>query len=502
MLGPAAPEELDALRNACERAGYTEQGLLELFGPVGLPLRPTQEMAHFRHLTRQGRALDTLARLFLLGLPVSQAAAAGALEGALLESCLRWGLLERCAEDVRARVRLLPYRQLLLAADQPARPEVAARADQVMGITASTAALADFTVRRPSRVTLDLGTGCGVQAFLAARHSRQVVATDTNPRALEFARFNAQLNNISSICFIQGDAFQPVLGRRFDLILVNPPFAISPAPRYLYRDSGLPGDSFCRRLVQEAPEFLQEGGFFQMTLDWAEYAGQDWRERLAGWFQETGCDAWVLRLDRHAPAAYAYMWVRDTEPEQPETAARLFDDWVSYFEREGIEAISTGLIALRRSARARHWLRVEEAPQQLVGCIGDWVLQGFLLKDFLEDADDRALLDQKLRLSPDVRLIEECEARDGRWRSTSTRIRLRRGLPWEGNLDSRLSGLLARLDGRRPLRDLLVHLAVELGVEPERLVPKCLPLIRDLILRGFLLPEQIPAAGAQETAVE
>ncbi len=500
MFGPCTPEELSALGSACEQAGYSEQGLLELFGPVGLPLRPTREMARFRHLTRQNRALDTLARLFLLGLPVSQAAALRALDAELLESCLRWGLLERHGEDVCATVRLLPYRGLLLAADQAERPEIALRADQVMGITASTAALADFTVRQPARATLDLGTGCGVQAFLAARHSGEVVATDTNPRALEFACFNARLNNITNVCFIQGDGFQPVLGRRFDLVVVNPPFAISPAARYLYRDSGLPGDSFCQRLVREAPGFLHEGGFFQMTLDWAEYAGQDWRGRLAEWFQDSGCDAWVLRLDRHAPAAYAYMWVHDTEPDHLESAGRLFDEWVSYFEREGIEAVSTGLIALRRSPRARHWLRIEEGPEQVVGRIGPWVLQGFLLQDFLDDTDDAALLDHKLRLSPDVRLTEECQAGEGRWRATATRIRLRRGLLWEGNLDSRLSGLLARLDGRRPLRDLLVHLAVELGVEPERLIPKCLPLLRDLIQRGFLLPEHFPAAAQQDEA--
>lgn len=499
MFAAATAEELQSLRAACEHAGYTDRGLLALFGPVGLPTRAGRELAHFRHLTRGGRPLDILARLFLLGLPVPSAAASGALGEAVAESCTRWGLLEQRQGGVRALVRLLPYRDLLLAADQAERPEIAARPDQVMGITASTAALADFTVRRPVQLTLDLGTGCGVQALLAARHSRRVVATDLSRRALQFAQFNAHLNNCANICFIQADAFQPLRGSRFDLVVVNPPFAVSPSARYLYRDSGLPGDLFCRRLIREAPGLLNEGGFFQMTLDWAEYQGGDWRRRLAEWFQDSGCDAWVLRLDRHAPAAYAYMWVRDTEPDQPELAAPLFDEWVAYFERESIEAVSTGLIAMRRRPHGSNWLRLEEAPAGISGPVGDWVLQGFQLKDYLELTADQSLLEEKLRLSPHARLLQDSEARDGRWKPATVRIRLIRGLPWEGNLDARLAGLLARLDGRGRLRDLLVHLAVELGVEPERLIPNCLPLVRDLVLRGFLLPESVPVAGLSET---
>lgn len=498
MFAEVRPEELERLREACEQAGYTERGLVEMFGPTALPTRVGREAARYLHLTREGRKLDSLVRLFLLGLPVGREAAAGALGRELLEACGRWGLLEEAAEGVRGRVRLLPYRGLLLAADQAERAEIAGRADQVMGITASTAALADFTVRREAESTLDLGTGCGVQALLAAGHSGEVAATDSNPRALEFARLNAALNNRTNICFIEGDCFQPVEGRRFDLAVMNPPFALSPSVRYLYRDSGGRGDEFCRRLVRQAPEFLKEGGFFQITLDWAERAGEDWKRRLEGWFEGTGCDAWVLRLESERAASYAWMWIRDTEPAGPEEAGRLYEEWVAYFEREGIEAVSTGLLAMRRRTGGANWVRIEEAPEGMSGAVGEWVLQGFQLRDYLEEARDEDLLETRLRLAPGVRLDQESEAREGRWSPVASRIRLSVGLRWAGNLDWRLGGWLARLSGRRPLRELLVHLAVELGVEPERLIGQCLPLVRDMILRGFLLPEGVPAAGEGE----
>ncbi len=497
MLAQVTAEELRPLREVCRQADYTERGLWEMFGPVELPGRLGRETAHFLYLTREGRALDTLVRLFLLGVAVPRRAAAGALGEDLLEACGRWGLLERCGEAVAGLVRLLPYKGLLLATDQAERPEIARRADQVMGITASTAALADFTLRRPVEDALDVGTGCGVQALLAAAHARRVAATDCSRRALEFARWNARLNNRPNICFIQADAFGPLRDRRFDLAVVNPPFAVSPFRRFLYRDSGQPADQFCRRLVREAPERLKEGGFFQMTLDWVERAGQDWTEGLASWFEGTGCDAWVLRLDREPAARYAYVWVRDTEPGGPEEAGRLYQEWMEYFERERIEAVSTGLIAMRRRSGA-NWLRIEEGPEGIAGSVGEWVARGFLLKDFLEETGEEALLGARLRLAPEVRCEQESEGREGRWQPVSTRIRLTRGLPWVGNLDGRLAAFLPRLNGRRPLRDVLVHLAVELGVEPERLIGQCLPLVRDMILRGFLLPEGIPAAGSQD----
>ena len=55
-------------------------------------------------------------------------------------------------------------------------------------------------MRTPVERVLDLGTGCGIQALHAALHSRDVVATDTSARALEFAAFNAAWLAWSSIC--------------------------------------------------------------------------------------------------------------------------------------------------------------------------------------------------------------------------------------------------------------------------------------------------------------
>ncbi len=62
--------------------------------------------------------------------------------------------------------------------------------DHVLGVGVASTIAANLTVRRPIRRALDIGTGQGYQALLAADHAQHVVATDVTQRSLEFARFN------------------------------------------------------------------------------------------------------------------------------------------------------------------------------------------------------------------------------------------------------------------------------------------------------------------------
>lgn len=71
---------------------------------------------------------------------------------------------------------------------------------------------------------LDMGTGCGVNAILAASKSTQITAVDINPAAVEVAKQNAQANGATDrIHFQVSDVFSAVDGE-FDLIIFDPPF--------------------------------------------------------------------------------------------------------------------------------------------------------------------------------------------------------------------------------------------------------------------------------------
>src|SRR5260221_11899914 len=77
----------------------------------------------------------------------------------------------------------------------------------------------------PGAEVLDMGTGSGVCAIAAASHARRVVAVDINPAAVRCAQINALINALESkIVVAHADLFAPVNGRRFDIVLFNPPF--------------------------------------------------------------------------------------------------------------------------------------------------------------------------------------------------------------------------------------------------------------------------------------
>ena len=114
---------------------------------------------------------------------------------------------------------------------------------------------------------LDLCTGSGVLAVFAAQKALDVVGVDINPRAIEFAKLNSQLNALDHKTeWMVGDLFEPVKGRRFDAILANPPFEPTQIDRtnYLHSDGGEDGLTVIRKIISQVPEYLAGHGSFQM----------------------------------------------------------------------------------------------------------------------------------------------------------------------------------------------------------------------------------------------
>ena len=123
------------------------------------------------------------------------------------------------------------------------------------------------------RAVLDLGTGSGAIALALARErpENRVVATEVSAEALAVARFNASRLDISNIEFLTGSWFEPVAGRRFDLIASNPPYVAEGDPHLEL--NGLPyepltalvagkdGLDCIRRLGGDAPSHLNPGGW-------------------------------------------------------------------------------------------------------------------------------------------------------------------------------------------------------------------------------------------------
>lgn len=127
---------------------------------------------------------------------------------------------------------------------------------------------------------LDLctGTGCVAIALAANAPACDVWATDLNPVAVRVARQNARRNKVQ-VTISEGDLFAalPADGDRFHVIVANPPYVESSAWEglapdiRLYEDraallSGDDGLDCVRRIVAEAPRWLQPGGLLAMEI--------------------------------------------------------------------------------------------------------------------------------------------------------------------------------------------------------------------------------------------
>lgn len=120
---------------------------------------------------------------------------------------------------------------------------------------------------------VDLGTGSGAIALALAgeRPEWAVAATDLSEAALAIARTNASMLGLKRVEFLKGPWFQPLAGRRFDLIVSNPPYIAEGDPALqdpaLKREpqaaltSGPDGLSALREIIHLAPQYLERRGW-------------------------------------------------------------------------------------------------------------------------------------------------------------------------------------------------------------------------------------------------
>ncbi|HTW99354.1 MAG TPA: methyltransferase, partial [Acidimicrobiales bacterium] len=472
VLDPTAdspdPDVAPALREVLESAGFSAAGVRELVGEEALAAAtgPADDRSAALRATEGGDALSTLVRLFLLGAEVDGARASAALRPLSLEAAVATGILRPAGGSsaaaggaFAATLRLTPLVlrgvDLVVAHDPPGHLQ---RRDEVIGVGPSSADLAELTIEQRSTRALDLGCGGGVQAILLAARSEQVVASDVNERALAYCGLNAELNRARNIERRLGDRFDPVRDERFDLIVCNPPFVVSPDDALLYRDGGLPLDEMARSVIRGAAAHLAPLGYAQVLASWPLRRGEAWHERLHGWVEGLGCDAWAVQDERQSADAYARRWLSHGGQVDPASYAR----WLDSYEREGIEGFGYGLVTLRRVEHRSPWWRHDELPALLAGRPADGLHAGFEAADWLAGhGSDAALLDARLHVSPGTRLESWQHAEGGRWKVERAVLRQVEGLAFSGLVNDEVAALVAGCDGRRPLREVLEALRAE-----------------------------------------
>jgi SAM-dependent methyltransferase len=473
--------DADRLADALRAAGYTAEAVVDLLGEEAARALARAERVPGLRATAGGTPLETLVRLFLLGSTEPAAAVHTALPLAAAPTTAGV-LLEPDGEGYRAAIDLRPYESWWVVADlgTDVRPGPV-RPDHVLGVGPASLTLSSATVRRPVDTALDIGTGCGVQSLHLSQHAGAVTGTDVLPRALAMARLTARLNGLNWE-LIEGNLLAPVEGRRFDLVVSNPPFIVGPGDGgFAYRDSGLAGDEVSRRLIQRAPSVLTDGGRCQLLANWIHRRGEPWEDRLAGWLDGLGCDAWVWQREVADPSQYAALWLTDAgEKGSPAYEAR-YSRWLDWFAAAGVEAIGFGLVTLRRSGADQPTVRIEEVPQPIDEPAGPEVAAWFDRLDALRGVDTSAV---RFERAPGLQLEQTAAPGSDGWAVTTQRLRQPVGLRWTAPVDPAVAALVAGCDGTRPLREIAVVLELAYRIDPGQVND----MARALAERGFLIP--------------
>ncbi len=487
MLVPLAggPREI---RDFFTRAGFDHEQFKNNRALQDLPSRHRGNLPVLEAQLADPTPLNVLLRWFFLGLSQESESAAKLIPGPVTAQLLEAGALRREGGLLVPVVMLTPCDGGLFAADPVTTLESEDSAGMILWPNPSTRMLQMFTIRRPSGATLDLGTGCGILAVFAAYHSRHVVATDLNPRAAEFVRFNAWLNGVDNIEYLTGDTFQPVQGRTFDLIACNPPFFVTPSSGQMYCENSMELDGYCRDLVRAAPAYLNEGGFLQITFEWVQVSGQTWRERLAGWLKDSGCDAWILRSYVRSAESYAAERISRMMPFSAESASSRLAEWKSYYQDRNVEEIQGGVLAMRRRS-GKNWLRIEEMPNmECPEPFGDDIEELFASQDRLEtDQSVDQMLAWRPRLSEDTRLDQQSKVVQGRWQPVNTQFKRIGVLPSSLAADPQVADFVRQCDGSRTVSELADSLAASVKVDAAVVRQQCCAIVRKLVERRLVV---------------
>lgn len=529
----AQPDLVTALRTDLTQADYTVTTTESLLGDVASgALRRENPVPARRVLAGRTEPAAVLLDLFTLGACLPRSRVEAVLPTLTVDGALELGLLtpapvapgpvgrsdvgagdDHDADDpdplLRATIDLAPYAATddageiiwWIASD---RSELVTGAplgsEHVLGVGGASLTLARITPRTRVGRVLDVGCGGGIQALHASRHADHVVATDLSERALAFAAFNAALNGIE-IELRQGTLLEPARGERFDLIVSNPPFVITPRDwdeqgTWTYRDGGRAGDAFLEELLLQLPQHLLPGGRVVMLGNWeisaADVAEGSWDAHPRRWLEPavaTGVDCWVIQRESEDPAQYAETWARDggltdRDPRWPE----LLGAWLEDFAGRDVARIGFGYLLLRRpehSAGRRGMLRIEQVVGVGSGTLSEHLNGTLHMLSTLAELDDDTLGGSRPIRAADV--IERRHLTPGEFDPLLIELVQGAGFARVVPADQVLAATVGALDdGILTLDQTLAAVCALTDHDLEQTRQRVLPQIRELILTGMV----------------
>ena len=227
--------------------------------------------------------VDTLITLFIDGSKVGIDQLRAHVASSFIDDAVEMRLLESDGQNVQSKLCLFPCYGLYITTDRADRNTAI---NQVMWLWPESYLLGGLVKRGTRRRGFDLGTGSGVHALLASRHCHEVVGADINPRAIEFSRFNAALNNVTNAEFVLSDLFNSVEST-CDLLTANPPYAPDSAAQAgdNFWSGGVQGTELLRRIVEAIPSRVDVDGIVHINALFPNPPGTTIKDHFDQWLE-------------------------------------------------------------------------------------------------------------------------------------------------------------------------------------------------------------------------
>lgn len=495
------------LRTLLAEHGFTDRGVRAHTGTESLfDFSPGK---HARSgTTPVEQPLDVLVRLFMDSESLTRAVVEAQLGADAYALLVSFGLLathpERTDECV-ATVLMYPTVGPWLVSDRAASiggtAGRKATADNPLAgdvvypaLTMSVRAFLSTLPTGPVDDYLELCSGTGVAALMgAATGTARAVAVDITARSTAFADFNARLNGLANVTALEGDLYQPVAGRTFDVIVAHPPYVPSTGTEYIYRDGGDDGEQITRAILGGLADHLAPRGVFHCTCIISSRAGEPAAHRVRTMLGDASAEFDMVFLRNGTARMIEQLRKELMSPDdRKQREARIK---LQRFEELRVESVDFCTIVLRRHGASRRGFSI--AVERTGDTVWDHVAWSLAIAEAALETDTftATVLDSRIQLSPAARLDVAYRAGgsgEEPWVAEGGRLSVAVPYVAEVKVGMGDATMLARFDGTRTLREQLAQLQSEGALPAEVDADAFAQSFSQLVLDGIVLTEAFP----------
>lgn len=343
-LEEITPEYLLPLFQRLHELNYTEENVFKALDVPDIDFIAFKYLPIYLYKIKEKTPLHSLIKLFLLSCPISEEEYQELFSSQIREICEKTGLIAAKNKKIDSPVNLIPCLGMFFASDPMFSNLFTKKHIYPPGKDSFNLARGMIDVQCDS--LLDLCTGSGIQAVLASRFAKKVTGIDINPRAVNFSRFNAMLNQRENVSFLLGDLYKPIAGEKFDRITANPPFVPSPAERVFFRDGSSTGESILERIVSELPQFLAPEGKAQIVTLLVFNEGEEYIEKLRRWMGSNQFDA--ITLAHRYKGVEEYIMSHVEYDLDYDNYSKNLLKWYETYKDNNIVKLADGLINIKK----------------------------------------------------------------------------------------------------------------------------------------------------------